>query len=213
MIISSYGAEFIKVSHGDTILAFNPVAKTSKLKQARFGADVALVSLEHDDMRGVEMVTHGEKQPVVVRGPGEYETRDILIKGYPTVSRYGGTELINTVYLVRMEKMTLLYLGALGTKELPAELKEALDTIDVLFVPIGGEGVLEPAPAHELAVSISPKIVIPIHYGSVGIAKALDLFLKEEGTENGNHAPIDKLTLKARELEGRENDVIVLKGV
>ena len=210
MIITHHGAECIKVSHGDTTLAFNPISKDSKLKQARFGADIALLSLEHPDTNGVELVTHGDKVPFVVRGPGEYEIKDILIKGYPTVSHYGGTELINTVYMVKMEKMLLLYLGALATKELPAELKEALDAIDIVFVPIGGDGVLDPATAHALAVSIEPKMVVPIHWSGVGQTGALELFLKEEGDTNGNHKPVDKLTVKSRDLDGKENEVVVL---
>ncbi|MBP9760321.1 MAG: MBL fold metallo-hydrolase [Candidatus Pacebacteria bacterium] len=210
MIITHHGAEFFKVSFGDTVITFNPISKESNLKQTRFGADIALISLEHPDMNGVEQVTHGEKKPFVVSGPGEYEINEVLVKGYSTVSKYGGIELINTVYLVRMEKMLLLFLGALNTKDLPADLKEALDEIDILFVPIGGDGVLEPDTAHELAVSIEPRIVIPMHYSGVGIKNALDLFLKEEGTEGESRTPIDKLTIKSRDLDGKQNEVVVL---
>ncbi len=208
MIITHHGAEFFKVSFGATTLACNPISKSSHLKQTRCGADIVLVSLEHEDMNGVELMEHGDREPFVVRGPGEYEVRDVLIKGYPTVSSYGGRERVNTVYLVMLEKMLLLYLGALGTKSLPAELKEAIDDVDVLFVPIGGDGVLEPSDAHELAVSIEPKLVIPMHYGVVGRKDALDLFLREEGGD-GVRTPIDKLTLKAKDLEGKHNDIVV----
>jgi len=210
MIITHHGADFFKVSHGDTTIAFNPVSKHSKLKGAKFGADIALISLEHPDMNGAEQVAHGDKQPFVIRGPGEYEVQDILIKGYPTSSTYGGQDLINTAYVVQMEKMTLLFLGALNTKTLPTDLKETLDHVDIVFVPIGGEGVLEPAPAHELAVAIEASIVIPTHWSGVGIKDALQIFLKEEGTENGNHKPLEKLTIKAKDLEGQQNNVVVL---
>ncbi len=208
MIITHYGAEFFKVTFGDMTLAFNPIAKESKLKQTRFGADVALVTLEHSDMNGVEQVTHGDKVPFAARGPGEYEVNEVLIKGYPSVSQYGGVERINTIYLVNIEKMHLLFLGALGTKELPAELKEALDDIDILFVPIGGEGVLEPSPAHALAVSIEPKLVIPMHWQGVGMNRSLDLFLKEAGEGSSR---VDKLTIKARDIDGKQNDVVVIE--
>lgn len=210
MIITYHGAGFHKVTFGDTTLAFNPISKDSTLKQTRFGADIALISLEHPDYNGVEQVTHGEKTPFVTRGPGEYEVKDVLIKGYPTVSHYGGTTLINTVYLVKLEKMLLLHLGALGTKELPSDLKETLDSIDILFAPIGGEGVLEPSPAHELAVSIEPKVVIPSHYAGTGIKNALDIFLKEEGTENSNRKPQEKYTVKAKDIEMSQSEVVVL---
>lgn len=209
MIITYHGAEFFKIVFGDTTLACNPVSKKSNQKQVRFGADIALVGLEHPDMNGVEQLAHGEKEPFVIRGPGEYEVRDVLIKGYPTVSTYGGQELINTTYLIKLEKMLILHLGALGTKALPAELKEAIDQVDLLFVPIGGEGVLEPSEAHDLAVSIEPRIVIPMHYGTMGKKGALDLFLKEAGDENGSHSPVEKLTIKAKDLEGKQNEIVV----
>jgi len=209
MIITYYGAEFFKVSFGDTTLAFNPIAKTSSLRQSRFGADIALVSLEHPDMNGVEQVAHGEKQPFIVQGPGEYEVKDVLIKGYPTVSKYDGVERINTVYLVMLEKMLLLYLGALGTRELPNELKEALEQVDVLFVPVCGGGVLEPDDAYEFSVSIEPRIVVPMHFGDVGSRGALEQFLKNEGGTSQNHKPVDKLTLRSKDLDGKQNQVVV----
>jgi hypothetical protein len=209
MIITHHGAEFFKVSFGDITLAFNPISKASTLKQTRFGADIALISLEHLDMNGVEQVMHNGKEPLVVRGPGEYEKNDILIKGYPTSSHYGGVELINTAYLVTLERMNLLFLGAIDTKELPTDLKEALDKIDILFVPIGGEGVFEPDDAHAFAVSVEPKIVIPTHYGGVGRKDALDLFLKEGGLTKGDANITEKLTIKARDLDDKQNEIVV----
>lgn len=209
MIITHYGAESIKVVFGDTTLAFNPVSKESRLKQTRFGADIVLISLEHPDMNGVDMVTHGEKEPFVIRGPGEYEKNDILVKGYQTTSSYGGIERINTVYLVKIEKMLLLYLGALATDDLPGDLKEALDSIDILLIPIGGDGVLDPADAHEVAVSITPKIIIPLHWSGVGKPNALQQFLKEEGGDS-SVAPLEKLTVKAKDIENTENEIVVL---
>ena len=192
MIITYHGAEFFKVSFADTVLAFNPVSKGSKLKQSRFGADIALISLEHPDMNGVDQVTHGDKEPFVIRGPGEYEVNDVLIKGYQTTSMYGGEERINTAYLVMMEKMLLLFTGALNTRELPSELKEALDKIDILFIPVGGDGVLEPDAAYEFSVSIGPRIVIPMHYGNIGQEKALAFGPKNMGKIGGKRGYVRK---------------------
>jgi Beta-lactamase superfamily domain len=209
MIITYHGAEFFKVSFGDITLAFNPISKESKLKQTRFGVDIALISLEHPDMNGLEQVTYGDKEPLMIRGPGEYEKNDVLIKGYPTTSEYGGTERINTAYLVTLEKMNLLFLGAVSTRTLPTDLKEALDKIDILFIPIGGEGVLEPDDAHAFAVAIEPSIVIPMHYGAVGGKNALEVFLKEEGLTAQEVQTTDKLTIKSRDLEGKQNEIVV----
>lgn len=207
MIITYFGAEFFKVQFGETTLAFNPISKDSKLKSSRFGADIVLSSVYHDDFNGVDQVTHGEKKPFVISGPGEYEVNDVFIKGLPSTSKYDGKDLVNTIYTVSLENMNICFLGAMNDKELKNETIEALDEIDILFVPIGGEGVLEPAAAYKLAVSLNPKIIIPMHYGDVGNKDALKIFLKEAG-ENPKTEP--KLTLKKKDLEGKEGDVIVL---
>src|SRR5450631_1774437 len=90
MVITHYGGEFFKIAFGDATLALNPISKDSKLKPSRFGADVALVSLNHEDFNGVEQIGFGEKTPFVVSGPGEYEIKGIFIKGFLTKSNYGG---------------------------------------------------------------------------------------------------------------------------
>lgn len=212
MIITHQGAEFFKVQFGDITLAFNPISKESSLKPARFGADIVLVSTHHADFNGVDQVAHGEKKPFAITGPGEYEVRDVFIKGLPSSSRHGlkasDGPLVNTIYTVSLENMNLCFLGALDTPELKAETVEALDEIDILFVPIGGEGVLEPAKAYKLAVSLEPKLIIPMHYGDVGGKDALKVFLKEAGE---SPAPVPKLTLKKKDLEGKEADVVVLE--
>lgn len=207
MIITYLGGQFFKVQFGDTTLAFNPVSKDSKLKSSRFGADIALITANHPDFNGVDQVTHGEKEPFVISGPGEYETKGVFIKGFLSEGKYD-VDLLNTIYAVSLEGMNLCFLGALSSSELKSATIEALDEIDVLFVPIGGEGVLEPAKAYKLAVSLAPKLIIPMHYGELGAKDALKTFLKESGE---NVTPVDKLTLKKKDLDGKEGDVVVLE--
>jgi len=221
MIITYLGGEFVKVQFGDTILAFNPISRDSKLATAKFGADIVLSSLRHEDMNGFDLVSFGDKKPFIVDGPGEYEVKGVFIKGLASESQYDGLSAmpagrqaqagekhINTIYTVSLEGMNICFLGALSTPELPKDADENIDGVDILFVPIGGEGVLSPAQAYKLAVSIGPKIIIPVHYGDVGIKDALKIFLKEAGE---NPKPETKLTLKKKDLEGKDADVVVLE--
>jgi len=203
MVITYHGREFFKVVFGDTTVVFNPISKNSTFKTTKFGADIALVSLNHPDMNGVEQVSHGEREPFVINGPGEYEIRGVFIKGFPTMVTYDGRERVNTIYTVGLEGMNLVFLGALSGRKLSSETKGLLPDIDVLFVPIGGGDVLAPNDAHELAVELEAKIVIPMHYTD----KELTLFVKSEG---GNGKPIDKLTLKRKDLEGKEGEIVIL---
>lgn len=211
MIITYFGGEFFKVQFGDITLAFNPISKESSLKPSRFGADIVLSTTHHADFNGVDQVTHGEKKPFVISGPGEYEVNSVFIKGLPSVSRYGQKEnqsdLINTIYTVSLENMNICFLGAINNSELKTETIEALDEIDILFVPIGGEGVLDPVKAYKLAISLEPKIIIPMHYGDIGTKDALKTFLKEAGE---NPKAETKLTLKRKDLEGKEGDIMLI---
>lgn len=214
MIITYHGAECVRLQFGDIVIALGPISKESELKAARFGADIALISFNHKDMNGFEAATLGDKKPFVVHGPGEYEIKDVLIKGFLSFSRYDGKKpsaenKINTIYQISLEGMNLCYLGAINTKDLPHEANEAIDNVDILFAPIGGEGVLTPSEAYKLSVQIEPKIVIPIHFGELGVPNALKSFLKESGAEGTK--PIEKFTVKKKDLEGKEGEIIVLK--
>ncbi|MCI0619838.1 MBL fold metallo-hydrolase [Candidatus Wolfebacteria bacterium] len=205
MVIQYHGLESFKVQFGDTTLAFNPVSKKSAHRSTSFGADIALVSLNHPDMNGVETAARGDKNPFVVSGPGEYEISGVAVRGLPSTSHYGGSNGINTIYLVTLEGMYLCFLGTLGEGELPSAIQEELDEIDILFIPVGGSGVLDAKAAHKLSTKLEPHIVVPMHYTDTSLKQ----FLREEGESNGT--PVDKLTLKQKDLVGKEGEIIVLK--
>lgn len=211
MVITHHGGQCFKVTLGDLSLVFDPIAKGATLPSVRFGADIALVSRDHPDMNGIEEVSYGDKVPFAVTGPGEYERQGVTIQGFLGTSKYGlpkGEETaVNTIYSVELEDMTLVHLGALADAELSKEARESIDEIDVLFVPVGGGGVLSPSKAHELAVSLEPKIIVPMHWNGMGEAKCLDAFLKEAG--NGSEK-VDKLTLKKKDLIGRDGSILIL---
>jgi L-ascorbate metabolism protein UlaG (beta-lactamase superfamily) len=206
MIIQYYGLTFFKVQFGDTVLALNPVAKDSTHKSASFGADIAVVSLKHSDMNGSETVARGDKEPFVITGPGEYEVQGVRIHGFPATSQYGGAAHINTIYLIHLEDMHLLYLGGLD-EEPSREVMEELDSIDVLFVPIGGDGVLDAKAAHKLGVKLEARIIIPMLYDDT----ALTTYLKEEGDQR--ITPVEKLTLKHKDVSGEEGKIVVLNAL
>lgn len=211
MIITYQGVEFFKVQFGDTTIAFNPISKESKFKPTRFYSDIALISLNHPDMNGSENLSYNGKDPFVISGPGEYEVKDIFIKGFASKSNYDGKEKINTIYSVTLENMNLCFLGALSDVSLSNDVKEALGDIDILFVPIGDNNVLGAAKAEKLSVELEPKIIIPMHFGDVGAKDALKSFLKEAGEENVK--PIDKLTIKRKDLDGKMGEIVVLSAV
>ena len=209
MVITHLGQEFFKVGFGDITIALNPISKDSKLKTSKFGADIALSTTNVPDMNGFDQVSFGEKKAFEISGPGEYEIKEVFIKGFASESMIGGEKRMNTIYTIELEGMHICFLGALSSTTLSTEALEATDDIDILFVPIGGKGVLAPADAYKLAVKLEPKLIIPMHWSED--KASLKQFLKEAGEESAK--PVDKLTLKKKDLEGKEGDVIVLEPV
>lgn len=204
MIITYNGLESFKLQAGDTVLALNPISKTSKHKASSFGADVVFSTLNHHDMNGVDTVARGDKEPFAVTGPGEYEISNVFVRGFKTISQYDTQERVNTVYYFTFDGLSVCFLGALSDPKLPSEVLEAFEEIDILFLPIGGGDVLEAKEAHKLAVSLEAKMVIPMHYDE----KALQAFMKEDGE---SPKPQDKLTLKKKDAEGKQGEVVILK--
>lgn len=163
-------------------------------------------------MNGAESASRGEKEAFVINGPGEYEIGGIFIRGFPSKSGYKEKDRQNTIYLMNLEGMNLCFLGALGSVDsIGSETKEELDDIDILFVPIGGDGVLKPADAYNIGVKLEPCLIVPMHYGEELGKGALKTFLKEAGEEDVK--PVDKLTIKKKDLEGKEGEVVVLSEV
>jgi hypothetical protein len=69
---------------------------------------------------------------------------------------------------------------------------------------VGNSDLLSPSEAYKLAVSLEPKIIIPMEYDQA----TLKSFLKEGGQEKVS--PVEKLTIKSKELIGHEAEIVVL---
>jgi L-ascorbate metabolism protein UlaG (beta-lactamase superfamily) len=206
MIITYFGKQFFKIGQGEMVLAFNPVSKDSKMgASAKFGADIALITTNHPDYNGVEQLSHGERSPFLITGPGDYEVKEIFIKGVISNALLGGKKYINTIYSLTVDNINIVFLGALSDAEFSKETREAIDGPDILFVPVGGKGLLDAKTSAKLASSLEPKIVIPMDYDDA----SLKSFLKEMGEEKAEVS--EKLTLKRKDLEGKDGEVIVLK--
>lgn len=205
MVITHHGGQCFKVSFGDTTIAFDPISKKSKLTAVKFGADAAFISMRHPDFNGRDQVSHGTKEPVVIDGPGEYEIGEVTARGFGVETTYDGKSRFNTVYQVQLEGINMVFLGALSSPDIDPKILGEFGDIDILFVPIGGGDVLEVPQALKLAVKLEAKLIIPMHYD----ATQLKAFLEEGSAESVK--PVDKLTLKKKDISAMEGEVAVLK--
>jgi L-ascorbate metabolism protein UlaG (beta-lactamase superfamily) len=134
----------------------------------------------------------------VLTGPGEYEIGGVFITGVRTNGRGKRTtdELHNTLYVFDYDGITVAHLGNL--RRVPSQTEiEALGTVNVVLVPVGGGGGLTAAKAAEVVSLLEPGIVIPMHYGTpVSKIKLAPVtrFLKEMGVGNAEPQQSLKLT-------------------
>ncbi len=208
MIITYFGKQFFKIGQGEMVMAFNPVSKASKIGiNSHFGANIAFVTTNHPDYNGVEQLSHGERVPFIISGPGDYEVKEIFVKGSMSSSELFGKKYINTIYSLVVDNINIVFLGALSDADISKEAHEDMNGPDILFIPIGGKGLLDAKTSAKLASRLEPKMIIPMDYDSV----SLKSFLKEMGEEKAE--VVEKLTLKRKDLEGKEGVVVVLKEV
>jgi len=222
MVITYHREGFIKVQQGELVVAFNPISREIDTKATRFGADLCLVALNSPSFNGCETVTFGNKEPFVIDGPGEYEIDGIFVYGLPSEGAEGQ---VNTIFTTEIEGIRLCHLGVLANPNLDPKTIEDIGVVDILFVPIAGGPVLSPKDAAKLATSLEPKIIIPVMFenGEVGHQtvpdeglpggqtgeSALKTFAKEIGGNTENR--VDKLTIKKKDIEGQEDEVIIIQ--
>ena len=206
MIITYHGEGFIKLQQGNAIVAINPISKAHDSKATRFGADISLSSLNHEAFNGHDQVDLASKTPLTISGPGEYELSDIFIKGFLSKGPAGK---INTIYALNMEGFKIVHLGALASVEIDSETEEDIAGADILFVPLGGFGSLDPKASAKLATALGSKLIIPILDNDK--QTGLPAFLKDAGGESVK--PVEKLALKKKDIEASEGVVTILKKV
>jgi L-ascorbate metabolism protein UlaG (beta-lactamase superfamily) len=156
-----------------TVAGYEPL----KLK-----ADIVTVS---HDASGHNNVSAVKGKTRVITGPGEFEIGGVFITGVQTNGHSKRTpeEPRNTLYVFDYDGITVAHLGDL--RRVPTQMEiEALGTVNIALVPVGGGGGLSAAKAAEVVSVIEPGIVIPMHYGtpdSLIKLAPLDKFLKEMG--------------------------------
>ncbi len=208
MVITYFGKSYFKLTLGDLTIAINPPAKESKAfaKVPRFGADIALITTNTVDTNGADTVTLGDKEPFVLEGAGNYESKELLFTGAPSTVSIDGKDYINTVYGFELDGIKIAFMGLIDDdKKLSPEAKEIAGNADMLFMPVQGVLNLDPAKAYKIATSFDVNMVIPYEYD----ADSLNRFLKEGGQEKNEMQ--DKATLKRKDLDGKEGYILVLE--
>ena len=148
-------------------------------------------------------------------GPGEYEIADISVIGIPAQAHLDEAKTHTaTMFKLVIGDLTMLVTGHIYPELSEAQL-EAIGIIDILVMPVGGNGyTLDPVGGLKLIKSIEPKLVVPTHYADKAFnfpvpQQDLSNALKELGMEPKE--TVSKLKIKTGDLTDVTQLVILEK--
>lgn len=147
-----------------------------------------------------------------ITSAGEYEIGGVFITGVQTDGneKKAAQAPRNILYVFDYDGLNVAHLGDLRKLPTQAEV-EALGSVHVALVPVGGGGGLNAAKAAEVISMIEPNIVIPMHYAHPASKMGLDplaKFLKEMGLTA--HETLPSIKISQSSLP-QETKVIVLE--
>lgn len=203
MELQFYGANCLSVTYKGARIVIDDNLNELGSKSVTKPEDVALFTSN----------THEVNARLIFDGPGEYEVSDISVIGIAAQAHVDepGTQKATMYKLVAAEQ-SILVTGHIDPKLTDKQL-EAIGHVDVLVIPVGGNGyTIDPNGALQLIKSIDPKVVIPTHYADSSLnfpvpQQELSQALKEMAMEPKES--VSKLRLKTSELSDVTHIVVV----
>ncbi len=192
----------------DIVIIIDPCEKNTGLRAPQGQRDIVLLTHSAASSQDIE-------SKETFDCPGEFDIKGVAIFGYPSFrdKEEGSLRGKNTFFTLQTEDIVLCHLGALG-HELSSESIEKIGHVDILFVPIGNRDTLGVQQIDDLMRKLEPAIVIPMHYEIPGLVADVDgknLFCSEAG--NCPESTVPKLTLKKKDLDGKNMEIVFLEKV
>lgn len=176
---------------------YRPGAYGGALRYAAIAepADAVVASHAHDDHGATDTIP-GEPQVFV--HPSEAQVGSWHVKGVDVYhdDEGGKSRGRNTVIVLDDGDLRIAHLGDLGHVLSEAEL-QAIGQVDVLLVPVGGHFTIDHQQAAKVVESISPRVVIPMHFKTDKVdfpIKPVESFLSTQATVRREAGPTIELS-------------------
>jgi L-ascorbate metabolism protein UlaG (beta-lactamase superfamily) len=179
MQVEWYGQSAFRLTSGARTVFIDPFDDLTPLRErglrwdypaiAGVEADLVLVTHEHLDHNGVGAVAG---DPVTLRstaGRLDSPIGEVLAVAAEHDDVAGTERGPTTLFAFTLGGRRVAHLGDLGQRALRDEQIQALGSVDVLFVPIGGGPTIGAEQAAETAARLGARIVVPMHYRTVRI--------------------------------------------
>jgi L-ascorbate metabolism protein UlaG (beta-lactamase superfamily) len=153
---SAFKIEF-KTTQTEGTLLVDPYEHKTESMPRSLAANIALLT------RGEKNMITLAKEPCIIAEAGEYEYKEVLVYGFQTAL----TKTAPLIFRLEVEHVTIAHIGLIAGTPEEALLNE-LQGVDVLMLPVGGDGTLTAERAAELVTKIEPRIVIPYAFNANG---------------------------------------------
>ena len=195
MDITWYGHSCFRLAErGSISIVTDPYSPELGLPPLKLKGDVVTVSHDRPGHAYIDAVKPANS---ILRGPGEYEIGGVFITCLSMHSVDEERSHRNVGYLLQYGALSVLHLGDLA--HVPDQsLIEALGTVNVVLVPVGGGSSLRASTAAEVIALIEPNYIVPMHYMLPELTVLLDpvdKFLKEMGVSRVQEEDILKVTV------------------
>jgi len=147
------------------------------------GADLLLVTHEHLDHNGVEVI---DGDPTILRstaGTLESPLGDVVAIASEHDQAAGTERGPNTIFVFSLDGLRVAHFGDFGQAALRDEQAAAIGEVDLVFLPVGGGPTVDAAQARAIVDRLEPKWVVPMHYRTpkIGFLEPADAFIEMFG--------------------------------
>lgn len=157
MDVQFYGANCLVIAGKQVRLVVDDNLSELGLKSVAKEGDISLFTAAG--------AVRPEKSKLFIDEPGEYEVSGVSIYGIAARAHMDTEDKKTaTMYKLIFDDTSVLVVGHVYPELSDSQL-EAIGMVDVMFVPVGGNGyTLDGIGALKLVKKIEPKLIIPTHY-------------------------------------------------
>jgi L-ascorbate metabolism protein UlaG (beta-lactamase superfamily) len=191
MQVEWFGQSAFRLTGADKTVMIDPFGDMSAMAASRgmqfdyplidgVEADLLLVTHEHIDHNGVETI--GGDPEILRSTAGALESAIGSVTAIASEhDRSAGTERgPNTIFVFELDGIRVCHFGDFGQRELRDEQAEAIGSVDLLILPVGGGPTAGASEAAAIVERLKPRWVVPMHYRTprIGFLETADEFLE-----------------------------------
>lgn len=202
MDIQFYGANALTLTTKQTRLVIDDNLAALGAKSITKEGDVALCTAAPTESAA----------RLSINEPGEYEVSGVSIYGIAARAHMDeDKEKTATIYKIVADDTSVLVVGHIYPELTDVQL-EAIGMVDVMLVPVGGNGyTLDAIGALKLIKKIEPKIVVPTHFDDPKLQFPVPQHSLEDALKGLSMEPKETITkLKCKQMELADTTQLVV---